>query len=1092
MWHKLSDSESESDPEYEYGYRSDSSVSENSDEDFLCSFSHKKQAKPTGRVGRVGPKQGRGVKRKLEELPLLVTPQEGFPEYLVKEEGEEEDEEDEEEYEEEEEDDEEDDEEYVPLSRHPPPLLVRPEQQNLPTVISNVVKPKGRAVPALIKAAKSSSSPMGKTTRVEQVNVSASHSLVKNQTVKERPKIQPPPELLKQEPHLRKPPPLVKNKEGTSQQIPQQVVVLPQVKTGSRSPHHLTLASPVPLQSHVSLRQGAEGFVRGDLSVSKAPEGVPMEMSSSPYKKVAAVPLHKQAMQIVDGSKSHYKHPISSSSPQPSSSSSPSPHSSTPHSSPSRPIKLTQYKLQSGSVVAQQPSTPHTPHYFHPSTTSPTPPQQQQQYQHGVPLQNLMAPIQIIQGVPTAAVQMPSYTAPPGSMILVQGPQGMTLAQDVSSTFVTQGGGQPCQLLPATPMEILPSEGSQKVSVIMDMGGTTAYVSQGEVQGYITQLDGPPSTTKKSRKYKNSKQLGKKFQTARQEEQARLGVVMEEEREEGEGMEVDEGVSPDTQEQLLLESDHKEQLSSGNPATAVLQNKTEHTTTAFQTAETESPMLIGRSAPALVPVPDLLALEIDATAWVKETGMRGGDSSVISGVPDNLTLLPVGMHSGSRTGGGIGGLRKSVSAEDLMTEQLKSYLEKEKRARKAKCLSPPQEDGTVQALLTTTTPTTQEVSAHIVQRKKTLQRQRSTSSTTSTSSRSASTSPTRGKSPKSSRLVVSPTLFSTSVVGGHQFVGALRYVTSTATVCKNRSLKMPTVSSPVSVSDRDSRLQHPQNSHTDPSISLEPSNSLHHGNSRTPSKGKEKAGSNPKGELRQTRQTIKAGKSKEHRISSPDLSDLFLPDNLSPSIPASVSNKSWELKKIPETCVAHSGVRKLVEFSSSLTHTHTSSLKRPIPMKTEASGTALDKSDDTLGTSVRQDGHHEQEGRQQEERLPVTDFSIILSNQVILKIGDRRQFEGGSFSENTNNCNSNESSDSSNSNPKSSQKQASEGKGAESEGEGSCHEEQEEQEQEQHHQQQQQQQQQEQQQQEQQQQQQQQEQQQQGRLPNEKNTTLKQ
>ena len=102
MWHKLSDSESESDPEYEYGYRSDSSVSENSDEDFLCSFSHKKQAKPTGRVGRVGPKQGRGVKRKLEELPLLVTPQEGFPEYLVKEEGEEEeDEEEEEEYEEE-------------------------------------------------------------------------------------------------------------------------------------------------------------------------------------------------------------------------------------------------------------------------------------------------------------------------------------------------------------------------------------------------------------------------------------------------------------------------------------------------------------------------------------------------------------------------------------------------------------------------------------------------------------------------------------------------------------------------------------------------------------------------------------------------------------------------------------------------------------------------------------------------------------------------------------------------------------------------------------------------------------------------------
>ena len=677
-----------------------------------------------------------------------------------------------------------------------------------------------------------------------------------------------------------------------------------------------------------------------------------------------------------------------------------------------------------------------------------------------------MPPIQILQGVPTAAVQMPSYTAPPGSMILVQGPHGMALAQDVSSTFVTQGG-QPCQLLPATPMEILPSEGSQKVSVIMDMGGSTAYVSQGEVQGYITQLDGPPRTTKKSRKYKNSKKLGEKFETARKEEQAKLGVVMEEEREEEERMQVDEGVSPNTQEQLLSESDHKEQLSSGNLPTAGLQdNKTEHATTTFQTTETESPMLISRSAAALASVPDVSTLDIDTTAWAKEMGMRSGDSGAISRVPDNLTLFPVGMPSGSGAGVGIGGLRKCVSAEDLMTEQLKSYLEKEKRARKAKCLSPPQEDGTAQALSTPTIPTTPEVSAHILQRKKTLQRQRA-SSTTSTSSRSGSTSPTRGKSPKSSRLVVSPTLFSASVVGGNQFVGALRCATSTATVCKNKSTKLPTSSSPVSISDRDSRLQ---NSHVDPSISLEPGISLHHGNSRTPTKGKEKAGSNPRGELRPTRQIIKAGKSKEHRISSLDLSDLFLPDNLSP---ASVSNKSCELKKIPETCVAHSSVTKLVEFSSSLPHTSTSSLKRPIPIKTEASGTALgsiDKGEYTLGTSVTPESHREQvtESRQQEEWLP--DFSTVSSNQVTLKIGDRKQFEGGSFSENTNNCNSNESSDSSKSNPNSSQKQANEDKEAESEGEESCHEQQEQEQQQQQQQQQQEQQQQQQQLQEQQQQ----------------------
>ena len=609
----------------------------------------------------------------------------------------------------------------------------------------------------------------------------------------------------------------------------------------------------------------------------------------------------------------------------------------------------------------------------------------------------------------------------------------MALAQDMSQTFVTQGG-QTYQLVPASPMEALPNEGSQKVSVIMDTSGGAAYVSQGDVQGYqyITQLDGPPSKTKKTRKYENSEELRKKFETARKEEQGRLTLLEEEgeeEEEEGEERKAEEIQVPGdcTPTPVLVESENQH-------ATCTTRRGSESGTKP-KSSTTTSPMVVA-------PLPEvhqgLSALNLDSTAWGKEEDIKIGEHS--SNLKVTGDAAPFHTGAGNEGGTGIGtGLRKSVSAEELMAEKLKNYLEKEKRARKAKCLTP-LEDCMPPFM---TAAATQEVPAltHVLQKKKTLHRQRSGSST----STSSSPSPTIGKSPKSPRLIVSPTLFCPS---GSQSAGTVGH-TPPPMVCGSKSSKPPSAGNVSDCDPSSLRSHHLQDSNGRQVVSPESSVHHHHGTPRPVAKSKEKAVVNPspKGELRSARLTTKVGKVKEHRKTPPSLSDLFLPDNVT-TLNSASGGRNYESRKTPESSAAH-GARRLLEFSSSLHHT--SSLRKPIAVRTAASRS--DNINRPLGrntsTSSQQQGQTSAVNALSSASVNI----LVTGNNNILPITLNRgdgtdseveqhaacaavsQHKGNWFdrrrlSENTNNCNSNDTDDSLEPNPKPPQKQ--EG------GQGSC------------------------------------------------------
>ena len=232
--------------------------------------------------------------------------------------------------------------------------------------------------------------------------------------------------------------------------------------------------------------------------------------------------------------------------------------------------------------------------------------------------------------------------------------------------------------------EPISGEISQKVSVIMN--------PQAPAQGgyhYITQLDGPPTTNKTDKKYASSEELNGKFEAARKEEQAKLG----------------EGYSESQNNQVPPHS--SAEIASG--------------TEVQMESQEESEMGTGANT-----------LDGSLSALNLSTSSLGSDSLATINQGDSETVT----------------LQKSQSAEDLMTEQLKTYLEKE-RARKAKCSSPPfqTEEGT-----------TCQLQAHIPLLEHS-QRKRSHSVS---ASRSSSMSPVYSKTLKAPRLIVSPMLFSLS------------------------------------------------------------------------------------------------------------------------------------------------------------------------------------------------------------------------------------------------------------------------------------------------------------------------------------------
>lgn len=147
-----------------------------------------------------------------------------------------------------------------------------------------------------------------------------------------------------------------------------------------------------------------------------------------------------------------------------------------------------------------------------------------------------------------------------------------------------------------------------------------------------------------------------------------------------------------------------------------------------------------------------------------ETGRCGSsrsrESSVDKSVQEGLSGLSIGTRpstvSHSQSSSGMKHrnteIRRNTSPEEMMSVQLKSYFKMEK-ARKAKCLSPPMSERSRDASGTLSAPGLDASS----------QRRKRRSSSSRSTSRGASSSPTRNvKSPKSPRLVVSPTLFSPS------------------------------------------------------------------------------------------------------------------------------------------------------------------------------------------------------------------------------------------------------------------------------------------------------------------------------------------
>lgn len=179
--------------------------------------------------------------------------------------------------------------------------------------------------------------------------------------------------------------------------------------------------------------------------------------------------------------------------------------SSSSHTS--KGMKMTQYEFLSSSGSTKV------------STSQPT----VVSYDSTPSLHNIVTPVQIIQGVPTAPVPVGNYqSVQPASMVLMQGTHSLGLdhTSQPNPSYITQDG-QTYQII-QSPQLTMSDDNSQKVSVIMQPG-TATYTTKSTSGGmhYITQLDGTPPVAKPT----NISTLRTKFDEARKQEHAKLSVA---------------------------------------------------------------------------------------------------------------------------------------------------------------------------------------------------------------------------------------------------------------------------------------------------------------------------------------------------------------------------------------------------------------------------------------------------------------------------------------------------------------------------------------------------------------------------------------
>lgn len=518
-WQRMS-SDSESDGEYqperEYeetfafgGYKSNNSLSD-SDEDYMCSLSKKKGKTKSSSVvmsgGRIAGRRGRGIKREAKDQQI-ETIENAFP----------------------------------GTGSLPPPLLQKQDKKNE----KNSPMP---AVPALIKALPDFEISRDSTTDSFTSQSESDSYIAKKYSPSLRlSHVQPPPGLImpiksehsstirSRSTKLPEPPPLLKNSDDIDMLS----------SNPSDIHHHPHIVLPSDVSSVVT--QHPKQTTSGSTNWAGNHSTSPSRVSSLDY------PSFSSTSSVTASSSKRLGRPPKS---KPASSQQPGKKSktvrlgsTTAHFRPSKgtkgytssfsmkKMKMTRYEFEStpssSSVtgdIQMQAVTTTTHHHSHTPTHS-------QQSSFGSPvgsnIQNLVTPVQIIQGVPQ---QMQTYSPlQPGSVMLMQGahPLGVEFPpqQQVSPSYITQDG-QTYQIVQTQSPHYASSDtidNSQKVSVIMQpgVGNSGGYVRKTSVGGiqYITQLDGPPPPPGKSNRKRDSSSKDKlklEFEEARRQEQAKL------------------------------------------------------------------------------------------------------------------------------------------------------------------------------------------------------------------------------------------------------------------------------------------------------------------------------------------------------------------------------------------------------------------------------------------------------------------------------------------------------------------------------------------------------------------------------------------
>ena len=138
-----------------------------------------------------------------------------------------------------------------------------------------------------------------------------------------------------------------------------------------------------------------------------------------------------------------------------------------------------------------------------------------------------LTPVQLVQEVSGHLHSLSGY---PMVSQVPGGGGGFYLVQGGTPEGGLSLGGQQVQLVTAEDGFV---DGSQKVSIVMDPGGSAMFLGQQDMSGYtlhFTQLDGPPSPVRtgrgggEGRRKEDKKSLQKRFEAARQEEVAKLAV----------------------------------------------------------------------------------------------------------------------------------------------------------------------------------------------------------------------------------------------------------------------------------------------------------------------------------------------------------------------------------------------------------------------------------------------------------------------------------------------------------------------------------------------------------------------------------------